>query len=105
MKNKNNTIIKNNLSHSTREVNSNSCQFYFIPAFYDALSHTVFLSCYKSGQLAPIHVLEGIPDNIIKNRTLTNNRGESKNSLIIGFIFKNKFLTRKQAINTLSTLS
>ncbi len=86
--------------------NSDSGVSTFIPAYYDTQTDTVYLSRYKNGSVAPVHVLDSIPKELLSdmNKSDTNN-GELSQKVIVGFIFNNKFYTRAQALEAWNKLA
>ncbi len=60
----------------------------FQPAFYDMQTGKIHISRYSSGRQAPLHILDGIPNNVAKRADL---------NLVSGFIYNGIFLTRQQA--------
>jgi len=60
----------------------------FQPAYFDMQTGKIHVSRYASGHQAPLHILDGIPDNVAKRADL---------NLVSGFIYNGIFLTRQQA--------
>jgi len=69
----------------------------FLPAFRDNETGTVYLSCNKDGSQAAIHMLDGLPEELILERDEENSIVMVKASVIPGFVKENKFYTREQA--------
>ena len=69
----------------------------FIPAFYDTQSRKAMASCFANGTLAPIHVLEGLPQEWVRQRGPSGRVVVAKDSVIAGFLYQGKFYTREQA--------
>lgn len=69
----------------------------FIPAFYDPETDTVELSRFADGSLAPIHLLEGLPETWVVERGLDGMIRAIKESVISGFVRGDCFYTRQQA--------
>lgn len=108
MKNNNNhpsnsgILLKQNHRHrGTGGTSQNNKKFKFSPAFFDSSSKTIYLSCYADGKPAPIHMLDGLPKKLLKNRTITDSLINAKNALVSGYISGHKFLTRQQAADIL----
>ncbi|VAW81288.1 hypothetical protein MNBD_GAMMA12-1498 [hydrothermal vent metagenome] len=80
----------------------------FIPAYYDTQTDTVYLSRYKNGSVAPVHVLDSIPKELLSqsaaNKSSTNN-DELSQKVIVGFVFNNKFYTRAEALEAWNKLA
>jgi hypothetical protein len=58
----------------------------FKPAFFDFASCTLYLSRFADGRLAPIHVLDGLPAEVL-----------ARGTLIYGFERNGFFYTRRAA--------
>lgn len=69
----------------------------FIPAFFDQETGDVELSRFADGALAPVHLLEGLPETWVVERDLTGMIKAIKQSVIAGFVRGNYFYTRQQA--------
>jgi len=69
----------------------------FVPAFYDPETDTVELSRFANGSLAPIHLLEGLPEDWVVERSLDGMIRAIKESVIAGFVRGEYFYTRQQA--------
>ena len=74
----------------------------FIPAYYDTKTDTVYLSRYKNGSVAPVHVLDSIPDELMRQDA---HSGELSRQVIVGFVFNDKFYTRAQALEAWNQLA
>ena len=73
----------------------------FFPAFYDTETGTVELSRFSNGSLAPIHLIEGLPDSWVVERDLNGMIRAIKHSVIAGFVHGDDFYTRQQAAEAL----
>lgn len=69
----------------------------FIPAFYDEETGVVELSRFANGSLAPVHLIEGLPDTWVVERDLNGMIQAIKQSVIAGFVRGDFFYTRQQA--------
>jgi len=69
----------------------------FRPAFLDFATQRIYLSCYRNGMPAPIHVLDGLPDEVVVDRTATGRVLGTKATLIAGFVRNGFFYTRRAA--------
>lgn len=68
-------------------------QLQVLPAFFDLQNGNIYLSRFANGNLAPIHVYEGLPERILKRSEL---------ELISGFIVNGQFMTHEQTAACLS---
>ncbi|HEX6634258.1 MAG TPA: hypothetical protein VF038_09840 [Usitatibacter sp.] len=78
--------------------------FGFRPAFFDYASQKLYLSCFASGQSAPIHLLEGLPEEVIVDRAPDGRILSTRASLVAGFERNGAFYTRKAAARALAAL-
>jgi len=69
----------------------------FQPAFKDLDTGRVFPSCFANGLAAPVHVLEGLPDEVVTERSAAGRVVAVKTSVVAGFVWRGRFLTREQA--------
>jgi len=69
----------------------------FRPAFRDQETGTVYLSRFPNGHVAPIHTLEGLPEEVVSARYANGTVAKAKNTLISGFLKGGAFYTRQEA--------
>jgi hypothetical protein len=69
----------------------------FIPAFYDSKSHQARISRFANGTPAPVHILDGLPEEWIVECDPSGRVMAVKASVIAGFIYHGRFYTREQA--------
>lgn len=69
----------------------------FRPAFPDFVTQRIYLSCYRNGLAAPVHVLDGLPDEVVVARTASGRVRRTKATLIAGFVRNGFFYTRRAA--------
>jgi len=69
----------------------------FRPAFLDFETQVVYPSRFADGRPAPIHVLDGLPDEVIVDRAPSGRVVHAKASLISGFVRNGFFYTRSAA--------
>ena len=69
----------------------------FLPAFADICTGAVYLSRFADGRLAPMHLLEGLPEKIVEQRGSGGRVTMIKDSVIAGFVRDGQFYTREQA--------
>jgi hypothetical protein len=74
----------------------NRCQG-FAPAFLDTETATIHLSRYADGRLAPVHLLDGLPSELVVKQGLSGQSITAKRTLIAGFVREGLFYTREQA--------
>ena len=76
----------------------------FRPAFFDYASQTVYLSRFADGKLAPMHILDGLPEEVVVDRTPTGRVLRTRASLVAGFERNGMFYTRKAAARAVAAL-
>jgi hypothetical protein len=69
----------------------------FYPAYLDALTGTVLPSRYANGDLAPIHVLDGLPPRWVTERDPQGRVLKARPGIIAGFLRDGRFYTRDEA--------
>lgn len=61
----------------------------------------VALSCFGDGRPAPIHVLDGMPEDWVEQRSLQGRVLSVKRSVVAGFVRDGEFYTREDAAEAL----
>lgn len=74
----------------------------FEPAFRDDATGQVELSRYANGDLAPMHLLDGLPADWIIERDQDGRACALKASIVAGFVRDGEFYTREQAARALN---
>ncbi|MEN8168360.1 MAG: hypothetical protein ABFR65_12920 [Pseudomonadota bacterium] len=69
----------------------------FRPAFLDRSTGITWLSRFADGRIAPLHVLDGLPDELVAKRDGNGNIKTAKDCVIAGFLRGGLFYTREQA--------
>ncbi|MGZ5120256.1 MAG: hypothetical protein ACXWCY_20425 [Burkholderiales bacterium] len=69
----------------------------FQSAFYDQATRTVYLSRFADGRLAPFHLLDGLPPELVLARDEQGYVTHVKASVISGFVRDDQFYTRYEA--------
>lgn len=69
----------------------------FRPAFWDFTTQAIYLSRFANGRLAPLHLLDGLPDEVVAIRTPSGRAIAAKATLIAGFERNGFFYTREAA--------
>lgn len=70
----------------------------FIPAYYDTETDTVYLSRFSNGTVAPVHVLDSMPRELLQQGDIDELSGK----VVVGFVLNDRFYTRKQALEALN---
>lgn len=69
----------------------------FRPAFLDFATQRVYDSRFADGRPAPFHLLDGLPDEVVLERSVTGRVLSAKSTLICGFVRHGFFYTRRAA--------
>lgn len=69
----------------------------FAPAFLDTATGLVHLARFADGRLAPMHLIEGLPQDLIACRDTTGRATATVPSVIAGFVRQSRFYTREEA--------
>ncbi len=95
------TVIKllahNQRFAGTSGVSAGNREQGFRPAFFDTDKGNIHLSKFADGRLAPMHILDGLPGDVVIRRMQSGRVVAVKSSLVSGFVRKNRFFTREQA--------
>ena len=89
--------IENEVFRGTRGVSEYNRSSGFIPAFYDTETRTAYRSRFADGREAPIHMLDGLPDQLIVERTTSGRARAIRETIVSGFLRGGIFYTREQA--------
>ena len=81
----------------TSGVSTLGCRCGFMPGFLDRETGRVYISRQADGTPAPIHVLDGLPDELVLSRTASGQVAAIKGTVIAGFLLDGQFYTRQQA--------
>lgn len=69
----------------------------FTPAFYDFATQQIHLSRFADGRPAPVHLLDGLPEELIVDRLPSGRVTSIKATVISGFVRNGFFYTRRAA--------
>ncbi len=69
----------------------------FRPAFRDDATGEVYASCFVDGRPAPLHLYDGLPDDVVIARSACGHVSAVKGSLVSGFLRGGSFYTREEA--------
>ncbi len=69
----------------------------FAPAFLDENTGKVYVSHYPDGRPAPVHVPDGLPDELVATRSATGRVRAIRDGVVAGFVRLGHFYTREQA--------
>ena len=69
----------------------------FRPAFFDFATQRIYPSRFADGRLAPFHLLDGLPEEVVVDRAADGRVISTKATLISGFVRDGFFYTRTAA--------
>jgi hypothetical protein len=81
----------------TGGVSENNRSLGFQPAFIDRETQTMHLSRFPDGRLAPCHLLDGLPAELVLARDEQGYVTRVKSSVASGFVHNARFYTRDEA--------
>jgi len=88
---------QNAVFRNTGGVSDNNRAVGFQSAFLDQATGRIYPSCYANGQLAPMHLLDGLPDELVLQRNAAGRTVAVKQTVVAGFLLAGLFYTREQA--------
>jgi hypothetical protein len=95
--NKTSLALENARYRGTGGVSENNRHLSFQPAFIDRATGTVYLSRFPDGRLAPCHLLDGLPPDVVLAGGERGHMRCIKASVVSGFVHEGHFYTREQA--------
>jgi hypothetical protein len=95
---------ENELYRGTGGRSETNRDYGFRPAFFDYASQRLYLSRFADGRFAPLHLLEGLPEEVIVDRAPNGRVLSVRASLVSGFERNGLFYTRKAAARAVAAL-
>ncbi len=91
-------LRRENVVHTeTRGRSEENAGLGFKPAFLDFATQTIYPSRFADGRLAPFHLLDGLPEEVVIDRAPNGRVVAAKATLISGFVRNGFFYTRTAA--------
>ena len=87
---------------NTGGVSQNNRGLGFHSAFQDGATGDVYLSKFADGCPAPIHLLEGLPEELAEAHDAKGRITSVKGTVIAGFLRADRFYTREEAAQELA---
>lgn len=81
----------------TGGVSANNRSQGFVPAFKDAETGIIYKSRFANGMPAPVHMLAGLPEELVEVHEELSTNLSLKSSVISGFIREETFYSREEA--------
>jgi len=97
-------VDENRQFAGTGGVSEENSQARFAPAFQDAGTGKVEISCFQDGRPAPCHMLDGLPEEWIVERDLKGRAVKIKSTVISGFVRLGQFFTRQEAADFMQNM-
>ena len=92
------SLQRENTDHlGTGGVSAENGQLGFAPAFFDHQTSTTYRSRFADGQLAPCHILDGLPEELVVERSASGRVIAVRASVMSGFLLQGQFYTRDEA--------
>lgn len=88
---------ENAVYRATRGVSVNNRCLGFLPAFRDGDTGCVYPSRFADGRPAPIHMIDGLPDEVVVARSASGKVASVKDSVQAGFTLNGAFYDREEA--------
>ena len=76
----------------------------FSPAFRDSCTGGVYLSRFANGTIAPVHLLDRLPDELVLSRNASGRVLKARCSVVAGFVREGRFYTREEASRAIAEL-
>lgn len=73
----------------------------FTPAFLDRATGKAYRACFADGRPAPMHLLDGLPEELVTDRLPSGRVLGVKETVEAGFLRRERFFTRAQAARAL----
>jgi hypothetical protein len=100
------SLARENVSYrGTGGVSENNRGLSFRPAFIDRETGTVYRSRFADGRLAPCHLLDGLPVELVIARNEQGRVTRIKPSVESGFVRGDRFYTRAGAAELLASVA
>ena len=95
---------QNSRFKSTGGISQENRSYGFLPAFLDRCTGAVYLSRFGDGRVAPIHLFDRLPSELVAQRTASGKVSALKGSVVAGFVHHGRFYTRAQAAEAVREL-
>lgn len=95
--NRSTLVQENAVFHGSGGVSASNRRFGFQPAFRNIETGCIYASRFSDGRLAPVHMIDGLPDEVVTRRSATGKVVRVKDSVQAGFVLDGHFYDREQA--------
>lgn len=93
---------ENRVFQDSGGVSRNNRAHGFLPAFLDRASGRIYRACFANGSPAPMHLLDGLPDELVEARNAQGRVVAVSASVEAGFLHEDCFYSRQQAAQLLA---
>ncbi len=90
-------LQENECFSNTTGISETNRSLGFQPAFRDNTTGDVYLSRFADGRCAPVHLLVGLPDEVVTRRTPAGEISAIRSSVVSGFVRAGRFFMRAEA--------
>lgn len=91
-------LVQENIRHmADGGISQNNAEHGFRAAFRDEESGRVVLARFEDGSPAPIHLLDGLPEEWVLERDEAGRISSVRPSITAGFVLNGRFFTRQEA--------
>lgn len=97
--------LENRQYAATGGISQLNQEYGFLPAFQDVGDRSTEISRFGDGRPAPVHLLDGLPDAWVVERSSSGQVVSVKDSVIAGFLRQNRFYTREQAARAVKVMN
>ncbi len=94
---------ENRFFRDTGGVSHNNGTEGFCSAFMDRATGCIYLSRFANGSPAPMHLLNGLPEELVSARDAAGRVTAVKQTVVAGFLYAERFYTRQQAARILES--
>ena len=88
----------------TGGISQENCSVGFVPAFQDSRTGGIYRSRFSDGRHAPVHVIDGLPSELVLKISDSGRVVALIDSVIAGFLRDSQFYTRREAANLTNKL-
>jgi hypothetical protein len=96
--------LDNQRFRHTGGVSQNNRKAGFQSAFLDQATGNVYISRDTNGNPASVHLISGLPNELVTQRDLWGRPTAIKNTVIAGFVHAQNFYTREQVAQVLESM-
>lgn len=96
--------LENHRFEGTGGVSAENRSEGFRPAFYDTLTRQIYPSRFGDGRPAPFHLLDGLPDELVVERSESGRIVSVRATVISGFVRGGCFFNREEAAAAVAAL-